>query len=126
MEAQQLDPSRGIFSPDSLVKSFWDLLMFAWIIWQAISVPFKLCFDQVGSSAEASQNFDYFIDVCFLLDIFIAFNTGYYKNGVLIMNRKMIVISYLKSWFLIDLVATFPYAYVIQWSNPTESSDLNT
>ena len=33
MEANQREPSYGVFSPDSVWKSFWDITMFLWIIW---------------------------------------------------------------------------------------------
>jgi hypothetical protein len=45
MEANQREPSWGVISPESLWKSIWDFMMFIWIVWQAISVPFRLCFD---------------------------------------------------------------------------------
>jgi len=60
------------------------------------------------------------------LDIFINFNTGYYDKGLLVMERKRIAINYLKGWFWIDLIASFPYSWVIseeddeEGSNPTE------
>ena len=40
----------------------------------------------------------------------MTFNTGFYKKGYLVMKRRDIVIEYMKSWFLIDLVASFPYS----------------
>jgi hyperpolarization activated cyclic nucleotide-gated potassium channel 2 len=92
--------------------------MFFWIVWQAIYLPFKLCFDTTNLSSESLIGLDYAIDLCFGIDMLINFNTGYYKNGVLIMNRKLIVINYMKSWFWMDLIATFPYVYVIQWVSP--------
>lgn len=48
-----------------------------------------------------------------MLDIFVQFNTGFYKRGNLIYNRTEICKNYIKSWFLIDLLASFPYNYVI-------------
>ena len=59
--------------------------------------------------------FDTIIDVFFLLDILINFNTGYYKKGVLIMNRKDIIVNYLKTWFILDLLASFPYSWIINY-----------
>ena len=81
------------------------------IIYQSIVIPFRLCFE-----AEAEGNWVYIettIDVCFMLDIFVQFNTGFYSQGKLINNRKKIIVNYVKSWFLIDLVASFPYNWVI-------------
>lgn len=81
------------------------------IIYQAIVIPYRLCFE-----AEAEGYMVYVettIDVCFMLDILVQFNTGFYRQGKLINNRKEVVSNYLQSWFLIDLVASFPYNWVI-------------
>jgi len=63
--------------------------------------------------------------VCFAVDIVFAFNTGYYKNGVLILNRKLIIIDYVKQWFLMDLISTFPYSLVIELAMHSENDSEN-
>jgi hypothetical protein len=97
--------------------------MFALIVWQAVAIPFKLCFDNSNSITDKSATYyiDMCIDIFFVLDMLFAFNTGFFKNGVLILNRKLIVVNYILSWFLIDLLATFPYVYVVQWVSPVGS-----
>ncbi len=72
-------------------------------------VPYRLCFDN-----DAEGGFfilETSIDVIFLIDIVVTFNTGFYKKGYLVMKRREIVINYLKTWFLIDLIASFPYTW---------------
>ena len=74
-------------------------------------IPFRLCF-----SVEATGPiliFEDIMDVSFMLDIIITFNTGFYKKGYLVMKRKDIVKNYFKTWFFIDLVASFPYSWVV-------------
>ena len=44
------------------------------------------------------------------------FNTGFYEKGALVMQRKHIVINYLKTWFMIDLLASFPYSWIVNLS----------
>ena len=58
-----------------------------------------------------------------MLDIFVQFNTGFYRQGKLINNRREIVTNYIQSWFLIDLVASFPYNWII--SEPPKIGTLN-
>jgi hyperpolarization activated cyclic nucleotide-gated potassium channel 2 len=55
--------------------------------------------------------FETLIDSLFLVDIIISFNTGFYKKGYLVMKRREIIMNYLKTWFIIDLVASFPYTW---------------
>lgn len=99
--------------PESTIKTIWDCIGFAFIVYQSISIPFNLCF---GAHPEgALLAFDTTIDVFFMLDVITNFNTGYYKKGVLVMNRKDIIFNYLKSWFILDLLASFPYSWVINY-----------
>jgi hyperpolarization activated cyclic nucleotide-gated potassium channel 2 len=48
-----------------------------------------------------------------MMDIIITFNTGFYKKGYLVMKRKEIIKNYLKTWFILDLFASFPYSWVM-------------
>lgn len=98
--------------------------MFAWIVWQAVYIPFNLCFNQdLANPSDGITIFDYFQDICFGIDIILNFNTGFYKNGVLILNRKLIVISYLKSWFILDLLSTVPYSDIVQYAMNSSQID---
>jgi hypothetical protein len=80
------------------------------IIYQAIVIPFRLCFDEDATGALGTL--EDIMDISFMLDIIVTFNTGFYKKGYLVMKRKEIVKNYLKTWFLIDLVSSFPYSWV--------------
>ena len=73
-------------------------------------IPFRLCFDVDATGGLLIL--EDFMDACFMLDILITFNTGFYKKGYLVMKRKEIVKNYLKTWFFLDLLASFPYSWV--------------
>lgn len=59
--------------------------------------------------------FDTIIDCFFMLDILIHFNTGFYRKGVVVMKRRDIIFNYLKTWFWLDLLASFPYNWVFNF-----------
>ena len=42
----------------------------------------------------------------FIIEIFLCFNTGYYEEGHIIVNRSKIIRNYLKWKFWIDISAT--------------------
>lgn len=86
-------------------------------------IPFRLCFNE--DAAGGFKVFETIIDVIFLLDIIFSFNTGFYHKGYLVMKRKDIVMNYIKTWFFIDLVASFPYSWFFEISGQTED-DINT
>jgi hypothetical protein len=52
-----------------------------------------------------------------LSDIIINFNTGIYRNGILITKRWEIAKNYLKLWFWIDFIATVPLEEFTQLYN---------
>jgi hypothetical protein len=71
------------------------------------------------------NNFFYWPDtlvvIWFLIDIFIHIHSGYIYKGMLIMDKKKIVINYLKFWLFFDIVCSFPYEWIIS-SNEAKSS----
>lgn len=68
---------------------------------------------------------DVIIDCFFILDMLVTFNAGYYEQGGLVLKRRMIVLNYLKGWFLIDLIASFPYMWVVGDASQIFSSTNN-
>ena len=58
--------------------------------------------------------FDLIADLCFILDIFLSFLAVEEDvNGELIIDRKTIAIRYLKGWFTIDMISSFPVAWIM-------------
>ena len=100
-----------VWAPDSLFKSIWDVLGFFFIVYQSLVVPYRISFDQ-----EATGDIYYFEllqDVYFMTDILVCFNTGAYIDGALVMRRKDSMLHYMKTWFLLDILASFPYDMMI-------------
>lgn len=50
-------PSWGVISPDTLSKSCWDLVIFSVVIYQAVIIPFNLCFT-IARGATALERLD--------------------------------------------------------------------
>lgn len=53
------------------------------------------------------------INIWLLWCIGLHFVTGYYKKGNIIMKRGLVVRHYLRTWFIFDLLATFPFNWAI-------------
>jgi hypothetical protein len=78
-------------------------------------LPMRISFEMTTS------DFIYFlelsIDVSFLVDIMLNFNTGFQnKKGQLIMSREQIFSDYMGLWFWVDLVSSLPYTWFLAWS----------
>lgn len=97
-----------VISSDGVAKLCWDLLCMVLIIYEIMSIPFRISFN-----VAFSENFDTFVDIMFISDILISFNTGCYLNGEQTFDRKLIAYEYLKMWFWLDLAASLPYTQII-------------
>jgi hypothetical protein len=79
-----------------------------------VMIPFRLSFEEDGNKFfDTLNSMDIYFDVIFLTDIVINFNTATYQKGVLIYNRKIIFLNYIKLWFWLDLLSSFPYSVFI-------------
>ena len=72
-------------------------------------MPFNIAFQDL----EGNRGWfllDTFIDFAFVSDVLINTFSAYYdEEGKLVTSNKKIIIHYLKTWFVIDLVASFPF-----------------
>ena len=111
---RNLERSKYTLFPDSTFKQLWDMGSFVLIVYWSLCLPFTLAFEQMNDPNTFLSNVDSFTICWFLVDILLHFNTGYFVKGVLVMSRKKIILSYLQSWFALDLLASFPYDWVLQ------------
>lgn len=66
----------------------------------------------------------YFMDVCFLLDIFVQFRTGFMKEGTLVMDPALIARRYIFSgWLFLDFLAGFPVLLVMRLATGQMGAD---
>lgn len=77
----------------------------------SLYIPFVFTFNIITSSGPL-RYFEFFIDIWFLFELIINFLTGYHNKGVLIVNRKLIALNYIKTWFTTDLISSFPYSFL--------------
>jgi hypothetical protein len=75
----------------------------------SLYIPFVFTFD-VSSFTDDLKYFELVIDLWFLLEIVLNFFTGFYIKGVVVLEKREIAKNYLKSWFAIDLISSFPYS----------------
>ena len=73
-----------LIDPDSSLKAAWEVFGLFCIIYQSILIPYRLCFEQ--EAVGFWIGIETAIDISFILDIFVQFNTGFYKKGNLCTN----------------------------------------
>ncbi|CAJ1437123.1 unnamed protein product [Effrenium voratum] len=97
----------------------WDLLLLTLLVYIAVVLPYILAYLNETSFHRFVSDF---IDVCFCIDIVLNFCTSYLdEGGDEIDSPKRVAITYLKSWFALDLITAVPLQHLA--SSIPESMD---
>lgn len=107
-----------LFHPEDWAIVVFELLATIALVTACFMTPFSLAFPWLDEN-ENGHIFDFdstwtsidsIIDMIYILELFVCFNTSYYEldiNGYVI-SRKTIAWKYLRAWFWIDCVAIIP------------------
>ena len=113
-----------IISPLSVGHSVWDLFMSFILAVSVISLPLGMAFEDNSENNFFVLNVT--IDCLFIIDIFVTFITGYVNsNDILVMDSKQIAIHYMKTWFIVDIIASFPLDPILVSIEANENADSN-
>jgi hyperpolarization activated cyclic nucleotide-gated potassium channel 1 len=117
---------RQLIHPESKFKKVWSIILALLLIYTGVLMPVRLAFfDAVYW--DSWTIFDTTIDFFFLVDVVINCFSSYPKpDGSYETNHRKIIKNYLKSWMLLDIVASIPFslieAYAIPNSNEGDTS----
>jgi hypothetical protein len=91
---------------------YWDFLILAFVIYNAVSVPLEAGFTYHKSAVQSRM--EDVIDVLFALDVFYTFRTSYVDDqAIVVRDGAKIAKHYLQTWFPIDILASLPLEYII-------------
>ena len=93
-----------IVNPFQKLKIFWDLMHLLLILSWLFYIPMTIAFFEL--SKVDSPNF--YTVVFLIFDIFLNFNTAYFKNGVIETKHRKIIIHYYKSQLKWDIITISP------------------
>ena len=102
-----------LISPNSHFTLFFNVILCFLNLYTCFTVNLDIFFDDrwylTSNVLVDLHPYAYLISlICFLLQIFLNFNTGFYKNGQIIMKRVQIILNYLKTRFLLDIISLSP------------------
>lgn len=90
--------------PYTKFRAIWNIILIVLLIYTALLTPYYIAF--INNTTTLQNIIDYAVDILFTLDIFITFISAYEAADGSIEHRpERIVKSYVKSWFLIDVIA---------------------
>ena len=107
---------------NSKPKMIFDFIVILSTLIYCMKIIYQLCF--LGFSGNYPENIgDILFDniILFLNAIYIVLNFFHSyldeKTGEIIIDSKKIAIHYLKGWFTIDLISSFPFEFIWDKSN---------
>ena len=123
-EIEDIDMDKRIpahmISPNSVFKLIWNFIILLLAVYTAIALPIRLAFMNEMSAEGALFVFDFVTDTVFIMDIILNFFfVEEDLNGEVIIDMKTIAKMYLKSWFLIDLIASIPVSFIMLFAKNT-------
>lgn len=118
-----------ILLPHSELRSSWDLYMSILLVYVAGFVPFRVSY--LTSLQSWLKGLEMFIDISFGIDIILNFFTAYEVKGlsgkeeVYECRPKKIAVNYLKGYFVLDFLATFPFDLILKTEAARDYDGLN-
>lgn len=110
-EKGHIGDDKHLVHPLSEFHQLWDLFMTVLICITVVTVPLALGWTEINRNM---FEFNITIDLLFMLDIAKNFRTGVInENDVIVMDVRLIRNHYLKRWFTIDLLSSFPLDLVL-------------
>jgi CRP-like cAMP-binding protein len=101
-----------VLHPDTLILNIWSKLMISVLMYTGIITPFRIAF--VDNDDYTWSLIEYFIYVLCFIDLIINCVSAYYDNEkVLITDPKKILLRYLVTWMIPDLIACIPFSAIL-------------
>ncbi len=118
-ETAMIGKSKWLIHPNNELHTFFDLLVAFLIILTIITMPLCIAWDEVS---DGMSGFNLAVDIIFLIDIVKNFNTGFINvNDDTVMDRRTVIVTYLKGWFIIDLISSIPIEHIVEQNNESQS-----
>ncbi|KAF0026807.1 hypothetical protein F2P81_021544 [Scophthalmus maximus] len=123
---RQLQSGVFVIHPFSLMRSYYIMCMMAITFLNLIGIPMEIAFLD-GTSGLAWEGFNVFSDTLFLIDVALNFRMGIIAEDSeeAILDIKRIRLSYLRTWFIPDVIAAFPIGYILLFADLHYHNDDN-
>ncbi|KAH7489143.1 Potassium/sodium hyperpolarization-activated cyclic nucleotide-gated channel 1 [Phytophthora ramorum] len=92
--------------PSSRVATIHRIAMLCTYHFQLFYLPFGPSYYPEGSAGVTGINIA--LEVIFVLNLLLNFNTAYHDQNTLVTSRKLIASNYLNKWFIVDFLSAIP------------------
>ena len=106
-----------MFDHNTFAVRMWDALLFVGALYSIVYVPMQLAFPELRTLYEGWAITDALLDAVFTLDVAMKFRTTYRDHGYTIKDGRRVAIRYLRSWFMVDLISSLPFDWMLEAAN---------
>lgn len=107
--------SLPVLEPNGLFMRCWRPLIFSLVVLAVIMVPFELSYSW-WSPPIVYKVCMYLVDILFMGDMVIHFNTAFVHDDHVVRDRKEIAKHYATSWLVPDCLSNFPFDWFLSSS----------
>ena len=95
---------------------YWNVVIAATITFTCLITPFEVCFLWGLKTPRLLMAFNIVVDISFFIDIVLNFNKAIFleDTGIYINDRKVIARTYLRGYFAVDMMGTFPWYALVR------------
>ena len=134
---QWFNESIPVIKPNQKAKIMWDVLILIIIVFFFFVIPVQISFDIVYDEQftmlmdekNMSSSLTHFIlmtpEFIMITDTMLKFITGYYEQGIIIMNKGKIIHKYLKKGLIYDVLSYCPIILQAFYKDYLFKSDSN-
>jgi len=120
-----LENEKWVFHPTNPLRLKWDLVISVIMVYIVINVPIQICFEADLSPNHPWSWADFTLNILFIVDLLINFNTGFFHQERLILSRREIAKQYLQFWFWLDLITSIPFDRFVTGNGASKISSIS-
>ena len=97
--------SEAKFRPDLVFRHVWNFLILIICVYNAFSIPFRLCFGGTINGYAV----DWTLDLLFFVDVYLnMYEFSYMEQGEMVTDKERVRNHYYNGYFKLDFVTMFP------------------
>jgi len=114
-----------VFHPYKSVRLRWDIAITVVMLYVLVDIPIQICFDLNLPINHPWSLVEFAVDIFFMVDVILNFNTGFIEEEKFISSRTEIAKRYVSGWFWLDLLTSIPFDRIFGLGNSLHISQIS-
>eukprot|EP01048_Picozoa_sp_COSAG05_P000759 COSAG05_NODE_23_length_31591_cov_92.542995_12_plen_785_part_00 len=113
-----------LLHPDGELRQRWDLLVASMVVVSVWLIPLTVAFQEELDAFELPLFLvlERCIDAAFMLHVILNFRTAIVDENMLVSDSRTIAVRYIRGWFLVDIVASVPFDFILNTDNSSSKA----